>query len=220
LPVGNTYFIRVQTIDNLIRDDSEKFSIITPAIMVTSPAAGSVWLKGTSRAITWNKTGTQDDQVKIQLFKGTALALNIAAAAANSGTFDWAIPATLANAANYNVRITTLDGKVKGASKNFTTASGLLHVTSPASGARWQRGQSHTITWSGEGTLNASVKIQLFKGTALLSTLAATTANDGSFEWTIPASQAAAANYKVRIISLGSQVRGDSALFAITNSSY
>ena len=80
LAAGSNYFIRVQTVDNLIRDDSEKFSIIVPAITVTAPTAGTVWVKGTTKTITWNKLGTQDANVRIQLFRGTAKELDITAA--------------------------------------------------------------------------------------------------------------------------------------------
>jgi hypothetical protein len=161
--------------------------------------------------------GTQDANVKVQLYKGTTKKLDITLSAPNSGTYDWLIPSTLANGV-YSVRITTLDNKVKGKSAQFSIATGRIAVTQPAAGTIWQRGLPHIITWTSEGAVNANVKIQLFKGTALVSTLTANTANDGSFEWTIPANQALAANYKLRIIALDNQVQGDSGRFAIAAS--
>ncbi len=215
LAAGGKYFIRVQTIDNLIRDDSDKFSIIVPAITVTAPTTGTVWAKGTTKTVTWNKAGTQDANVKIQLYRGTTKALDITASTPNSGSFDWAIPATLANG-TYTVRITTLDGKVKGISKSFTIANGMIRVTAPAAGALWQRGVAHAITWSGEGLLNANVRIQLLKGDQV-SAIATTTPNDGSFDWFIPADKALA-NYKIRVTTVDNQVTAKSGIFTITNS--
>ncbi len=215
LATGNNYFVRVSTVDNLVTGDSDRFSIIVPTITVTSPFIGSVWAKNTSKAITWNKFGDQDTNVRIQLFRGTTKALDIKLNTPNSGSYEWAIPATLANAL-YTIRITTLDGKVQGVSKNFTIARGMIRVLAPAVGARWQRGATHAITWSGEGVLNANVKIQLLKGDQV-SAIAATTANDGSFDWTIPANKALA-NYRIRVVTADNLVRGESGIFAITGS--
>ncbi len=216
LATGSNYFVRIRTVDNLVSDYSAKFSIVVPAIAVTAPNFGTTWARGTTKAITWNKIGTQDANVRIQLYKGTAKALDITLNTPNDGSFDWAIPATLANAV-YTVRITTLDGKVKGISKSFTIARGMIKVTAPAAGAHWQRGVVHAITWTGEGALNANVRIQLVKGDQV-STIVATTANDGSFDWTIPANRVVAANYRIRVTTVDNQITAQSGLFAITTS--
>lgn len=215
LAVGSNYFIRVRTVDNLLSDFSDKFSIIVPAITVTSPTSGAVWVRNTTKTITWTRTGTQDANVRIQLFKDGVKKLDITPGAPNSGSYDWAIPATLANGL-YTIRVTTLDGKVKGASKSFSIARGMIRVTEPAAGALWQRGVAHAIAWSGEGSLNASVRIQLFKGTTLVKTISATTANDGGFDWTIPANQALATKYRILVVTVDGKVTGQSGLFAIT----
>ncbi len=215
LATGNNYFIRVRTLDNLISDFSDKFSIIVPVITVTAPVKGTVWAKGTTKTIAWSKVGAQDANAKIQLFRGTSKVLDITLNTPNSGAYDWAIPATLANAI-YTIRITTLDGKVKGTSKSFTITWGSIRVKAPEAGTLWPRGAVHTITWAGEGVLNANVKIQLVKGDQV-STIAATTANDGSFDWFIPANQALTANYRIRITTVDKQVTTQSGLFGITS---
>jgi uncharacterized repeat protein (TIGR03803 family) len=215
LATGSNYFIRVRTLDNLISDYSDKFSIIVPSIIVTAPSLGTVWVKDTTKTITWNKVGTQDANVRIQLFRGTTKILDITPGTANSGAYDWAIPTTLANA-GYTVRITTLDSKVKAISKSFTIARSTIRVTAPAAGALWQRGVVHTITWTGEGVLNANVRIQLVRGDQV-STIAATTANDGSFYWTIPANRLPAANYRIRVTTVDNLVSGQSDKFSITS---
>ncbi|HEX7501877.1 MAG TPA: Ser-Thr-rich GPI-anchored membrane family protein, partial [Acidobacteriota bacterium] len=217
LAVGSTYFIRMQTVDNLLKDDSDKFSIIVPTITVTAPTTGTTWVKNATKTIIWNKLGTQDANVKIQLYMSTTNKLNISLSAPNNGSFDWLIPPTLANG-TYTIRITTLDGKVQGVSKGFAIAAGMIKVTAPTAGAKWFRGMAYDIAWTSEGTVNANVKIQLYKGTTLVKTMAATTPNDGSFEWTIPATQALAANYKVRVTTVDNLVQGNSGVFAIASS--
>ncbi|MCU0608054.1 MAG: GPI anchored serine-threonine rich family protein, partial [Candidatus Edwardsbacteria bacterium] len=122
------YFIRIQTLDNLLRDDSDIFQVIIPKITVTAPTATSVWLKGTSETITWTRIGTMDANVKIHLYLGTVKKLDITTGTANDGSFGWAIPATLA-AGKYTVRVITLDGKVTGKSAEFKIANGRITVT-------------------------------------------------------------------------------------------
>ncbi len=218
LAVGSTYFIKVKTVDNLIYGNSDKFSIIIPTITVTTPIAGTVWVKNATKTITWTKRGTQDANVKIQLFKGTTKKLDITPSTLNSGSFDWTVPATLANG-TYTIRITTLDDKVKGTSQSFTITIGTIKVIQPAAGTVWQRGMVHIITWTKEGDLiNASVKIQILKGTAIISTLTKSTVNDGSYEWTIPSGQALASTYKVRITTVDNLVKADSGKFTISSS--
>jgi hypothetical protein len=121
MAVGKNYFIRVRTLDNLISDFSDRFSIIVPKIYVTAPTAGAVWVRGTTRAITWSKVGTQDANVRILLYKDGIKKLDIALSAPNNGVYDWAIPSSLARGL-YTVRVRTLDGKVTGTSKAFTIA--------------------------------------------------------------------------------------------------
>jgi uncharacterized repeat protein (TIGR03803 family) len=118
LATGSKYFIKVKTMDNLIYDDSDKFSIIVPSITVTAPGPGAVWARNTTGTITWDSRGTQNANVKIQLYKGTAKKLDIILSTPNSGSYDWAIP-SLPPGTDYSIRITTVDGKVKGKSKNF-----------------------------------------------------------------------------------------------------
>ncbi len=210
------YFVRIQTIDNLLRDDSSVFQVIVPSITVTSPTASSVWLKGTSETITWTGKGTLDANVKILLYSGTAKKLDITTGTENDGSYEWDIPASLA-AGKYTVRVVTLDGKVTGKSAEFKIANGRITVTAPAAGAKWQRGQTYAITWTSEGTVNANVKIRLYKGTTLVSTLVATTANDGTWRWAIPAKQALATNYIIRVTAVDNLVTDDSPKFAIVS---
>ena len=210
------YFIRVQTVDNLLRDDSDVFQVIVPRIIITSPTATSVWLKGTNGTITWTRIGTMDPNVKIQLFLDSVKKLDITTGTENDGSYDWAIPATLA-AGWYNVRVITLDGKVTGKSAEFKIANGRITVTAPTAGVKWQRGLTYDITWTSEGAVNANVKIRLYQGTTLLTTLVATTPNDGAWRWTIPARQALATNYIIRVIAVDNLVTGISPKFSIVS---
>lgn len=74
---------------------------------------------------------------------------------------------------------------------------------------------STTITWTANGPMNADVKIHLFRGTTLVQTIVASTANNGSYSWTIRGSLAVGSNYKIRVRTLDNAVTAKSGLFRI-----
>jgi hypothetical protein len=89
-----------------------------------------------------------------------------------------------------------------------------IHITSPAAGASWCRGQSYSITWTSTGAVGASVRIRLMQGTAAVQEITLDTANDGSFDWPVPATTAPG-SYSVRVRSKENSTLDDSAAFAI-----
>jgi hypothetical protein len=59
-------------------------------------------------------------------------------------------------------------------------------VISPNGGETWVAGSSHNITWTSASTI-ANVKIEYSTNAgASYTTIIASTANDGSYPWTIP----------------------------------
>lgn len=99
--------------------------------------------------------------------------------------------------------------------KAFTSPLPTLSVTSPAAGAKWMRGTTQTIVWTGTGAQADTVRIQLYQGTTKVADLAASTENDGSFDWAIPARQAPRTDYSIRVTTTDGKVKGTSAKFAI-----
>jgi len=220
-PASN-YVVRVKTIDNLHFDNSEEFEIsagiVPPSIELTSPNSSSNWISGSTNTITWNKVGTQDANVKIELMKGGSLESTISASTSNDGSFSWTISGSQATGSDYLIRITTLDDQVTDDSSLFTityTASAIT-ITSPTTGVSWNRANTYSINWDSAGSMDSNVKIELIKGGSLNSTISASTANDGSFSWAIPSVQATGSDYLVRITTLDGQVTDDSGVFSIT----
>jgi C1A family cysteine protease len=114
------YAIRVTTTDGKVKGTSAKFTITKPTLTVTAPAASAIWTRGTTRAILWTKNGPQNDLVRIQLIRYGVLIAEISPSTANSGTFDWAIPANTPKGAGFKIRVKTLDNLVKDDSGLFT----------------------------------------------------------------------------------------------------
>lgn len=151
--------------------------------------------------------------VKIELFKGSASAAVIVASTNNTGgPYSWAVPGTLADGADYKVRIScTSDASVYGDSGNFTINGASMSVTSPTGTTVWDNGGTGNIVWA-SNLPSENVKIELFNGATLQTTISASTPNDGSHSWTIPAYATVPqnTNYSIKITTLTSSISGQS----------
>ena len=67
--------------------------------------------------------------------------------------------------------------------------------------------------------MGANVKVELYKGGALNRKMTSSTANDGSYAWTVPSNQALGADYKIKITSTSNTAQSDYSdeYFAIAN---
>ena len=89
-----------------------------------------------------------------------------------------------------------------------------IFVTSPASGSSFIAGTTNTITWTGNFTGEA--KIDLYQSEVFVETISSSTANDGSYEWTISNDMAVGSDYSIVISSvLDSAITDTSDTFTI-----
>ena len=111
----------------------------------------------------------------------------------------------------------------EGTSWVATAAAGsTITVTSPNGGETLSRGSVMPIKWSSTGTPGNYVKIELYNGTTLSSTITTSTSlSAGSFNWTIPSTQAMGSNYTIRITSTTNSAISDTSngTFTITGPS-
>ena len=119
------------------------------------------------------------------------------------GSYSWYIPSTQTLGTDYKIRITSTSSTAitDSSNSNFAITAGTLTVTSPNGGQSWKRGTVHTITWSKSGSTGSYVKIELLKGSVVNRVIISSTANDGSYSWTISSTQTAGTDYKIRITS-------------------
>jgi hypothetical protein len=157
--------------------------------------------------------------VKLELYKGGTLAEMIVSETENDGSHSWHVPTRLSGGSDYKVRVSCAsDTSVYGESGNFTIASsaGTITVTQPASGAVWKKSLAYYIRWT--STVSGNVKIELYRGDNLVSTIKASAQNDGETQWTVPTSLADGSDYSILITSVEtSGVSGRSANFTITH---
>lgn len=193
-------------------------------ISVTNPHSGQTWYRGNTYTITWTKNGSMDSQVKITLYKPdhTTLQTIIAKPTANDGSYDWTIPSSIP-AGQYIVRVKTMDNAVYDDGDVFTiedSTNASIVVTNPHSGDTWTKGQTYTIIWTKNGSMDSQVKITLYKPdhTTLQTIIAKPTANDGSYDWAIPIS-IPEGQYIVRVKTMDNTVYDDGETFTIIENS-
>lgn len=189
-----------------------------PTITLTSPNGGEVLNAGTAENITWTSTDLSPDELlNLEYSTDSGSTWSAAGQSRNDGGMIWTVP--LKPSVLCLVRVTRIASpQVSDVSNSpFSIVGTSITVMAPTAGTKWQRGVVHTITWTKTGALNANVKIRLYKGTVLSLTIVSTTANDGSFNWKIPASLVLANNYKIRVNTVDNLVTGDSGVFSITN---
>lgn len=95
-----------------------------------------------------------------------------------------------------------------------------ITLTSPNGGGTYQRGRNLYINWTSKGLPGQNVSLELLKGGALNTTIAASTYNSGYHTWSIPSGQTVGTDYRVRVnlLSSGASDQSDSD-FAITTNS-
>jgi len=216
-----TYYIRVKTIDNLVYDDSEKFTIkkySAPTLKVVSPGSGVTWTAENSYEITWVKSGDMNSHLKITLYKSDSVTLQniIVDSTLNDGKFRWTIPSGISTG-SYLIKLETIDKAVSGKSGVFrieSTPSPSIFVKKPTKGEKLEKGSTYTIEWEKRGGMDHFVGIWLCKNRAYLIEIIFRTENDGVFRWEIPKSLISG-TYYIKIKTVDGKVSGESEPFYI-----
>jgi hypothetical protein len=89
-------------------------------------------------------------------------------------------------------------------------------VVSPNGGETLTRGTVVPITWSYTGDPGENVKIELYNGSTLSSTITSSTSlSAGSYNWAIPSTQAFGSNYTIKVTSTTNSAISDPGASAI-----
>ena len=166
---------------------SGAFAIGSPAVAVTSPAAGASWVVGTAQVITWNSNLLPTSTVKVQLSRnGGSTFTTLNAAAPNTGSFAWT--ATGAASTTAIVRVVANGAAVNGVSGTFSLVAGSVTVTAPNTAVIWTIGSVRAITWSHNAGPSAQFQIEVSRS-GVWSVIAAAVpgngATSGSYDWTV-----------------------------------
>jgi hypothetical protein len=194
-------------------------SSTSPVITVTSPNGGETWVRGTSKTITWDYSGSPGSTVKIVLMKGSTeagtIASSVSVGSSGHGSYTWPIYATGSTGSDFKVSVQSISQPaIKDVSNNYftlapagtTASSASITVTSPNSGVSWKRGTTHTVTWDYSGSPGSTVKIVLMKGSTEAGTIASSvsvgSSGHGSYTWPIYATGSTGSDFKVSVQSI------------------
>ncbi|MCH8033697.1 MAG: hypothetical protein IH950_08080 [Bacteroidetes bacterium] len=201
IPPGSDYKVKLSHHDfSSVFDFSDNdFTIVGDEVTVTSPNGGENWFLGATKPITWTDNFTEN--VKIELEKGGIPIHTPTTSTQSDGLYNWNIPASLPEGSDYKIKITSLgsDDVFDFSDANFTLSFNIT-VTSPNGGESWQAGTTHQIHWT--DNIAGKVKIDLYKGGVVHSSIKETTASDGTYNWDIPFDFPEGSDYKVLITSL------------------
>ena len=181
-------------------------------ITVTAPNTGPVWEAGTTQTIRWTYTGDLGPEVRLELLKGwdepSIITSETAIGTKGTGSFPWTIPLDLPPGTDYRVQITSKNHPEYTDMSNdpFTIRPApAITVTSPNGGETWEAGTAQTIRWTYEGNTGGFAKIELVAAGAVVATLTPSTAigkgGNGSFTYTMPASQTPGSKYRILVSS-------------------
>ncbi|HEY5998121.1 MAG TPA: Ser-Thr-rich GPI-anchored membrane family protein [bacterium] len=205
---------------------------------LTAPAWAAVWRNdGTAKSITWYCNNIGGD-VNVGLWEGSfgpgplaeeftsALCtqegglgtgclvrrkvLDIATVPCADQEASWIIPADLQPLGSYGIVITPVFYPTVERVAAVTIQQ-ILTLTAPNGGQSVIQGSTRQITWSGSKDLaGATVRIQLYKGAALVRTIATAAPNTGSFYWKVGYAAAPGSDYRIRVSTATPFVAADS----------
>jgi hypothetical protein len=79
-----------------------------------------------------------------------------------------------------------------------------LAILIPSGGETWHHREVYTISWEDPESVDAGMKLELFKGGGLVHTISASTDNDGDYSWLIPAGLEQGSDYQIKLSSVSS----------------
>jgi len=158
-----------------------------PTLAVTSPAGGESWAAGSAHSITWTTTGPVANVRLEYSTNGGAGWTAIAASITNAGTYPWTVPNSVSTACFVRVSEASSGLPTAVSAAPFSIVSPpTIAVTTPNGGEDWPGGTVHNVQWTTTGTVG-DVKIEYSSnGGTGWTTIIASTANDGSYSWTVP----------------------------------
>jgi hypothetical protein len=152
------------------------------SITVTKPALNEPWTKGQTYAITWTKTGSMPNNVRISLRNKTSTAVvqEIVDPAPNTGTYMWTVPASIPEE-EYCIRVRVKTTDISDDSEVFTISASqqppppkypralaltkikpFLKVTQPAGEASCRNGEHLFIRVGTNFVANEKLEIDLY----------------------------------------------------------
>jgi hypothetical protein len=179
-------------------DTSNANAKIRAQFTVTSPDGAEIWTVGDSNNVTWSTVGTVANvKLDYSMDSGATYPNVITASTANAGTYAWTIPDSISTLVRVRVMSTT-DTDAFDASNADLKIRGKFVVSAPNGSENWRIAQVNNITWATTGTIaNVKIYYSMNSGSTYPNVIVASTANTGTYAWTIPDTPSPSARVRV-----------------------
>jgi hypothetical protein len=147
---------------------------VPASLTVTGPAENARVTAPSRVPVTWSSTGNVGSAMKLELLRGSSVVATMATSTPSGvGSYAWTVPATLARATDYTVRVSSVAvPSLNATSAPFAVVDPTLTVTSPTGGQSWTVATPQRVTWTHTGLLTGSVKVELTREGRTVATLA------------------------------------------------
>jgi len=201
VPDGNNFSVKITSqTDSRISTIINGITLKSPQISITSPVNAETWNTDKEYNVSWQYA--VNENVKIELLKGSTLVRVLAATIQNSGNTKVTVPyqTGFVAANDYKIRIAGITHpEIASESAPFVINVPQISILSPVSNGNVIVGTNQDISWNYVSSNN--VKIDLYKGGVWKKTITTSTPNTGSFSWAVTKDLQLlpAADYKIRI---------------------
>ncbi len=183
---SNNCKVKISDVANPSTNDESdnSFSIIQPAISVTTPNGSESWLVGSTQDITWTSSNVSNVKIEYSTDSGVSW-ITIIDSTSSSGNYSWTIPNTPSNNCKVKISDVTNLSIYDESDSVFSIIQPSVTVISPNGGEGWQIGTVQNIIWSSSSVDNVKIEYTTNNGSSW-NTIIGSTLSDGTYEWTIP----------------------------------
>ena len=218
-PTSSCYKVGISAMSGHVYAYSGCFTIngCTPAIDVTYPDGGQTLYLGHDCNVSWTSSACMNENVKIELYKGTSMVHQFESGTANDGTqtVNFPVDGAIVAGSDYRIAISAVDMDPWNFSASyFSLVKPTITATAPAGGANFDPGDSCPIVWTSNMVLGV-IQIDLYANDTMLMQLAAGAPNTGNMAWTIPTLLPAGSRYQIGLSAMGGHVYGFTDYFTV-----
>ena len=184
-------------------------------LSLTNPGSGDSFTAGSSVPISWTSNNIAGN-IRIELIRVTSTVQTLINSTPNDGIQTVNIPAYLATANDYAIRISSVnDPSISDLGQNFTITAPYIAVSDPTSGTSFSSNTDATVSWA--SNISGNVRIDLYRNQALVQNLVGSTPGDGSQSVSLPSVATSFTNYQIKVTNVSDPSITDySDEFAIT----
>jgi len=209
----------ITRIDDLLWYEVLGSPFVPKSITVTQPNGGETLQAGLVFPIQWTSTGAVNNVEIDYSLDGGGSWIVVVPAAANNGSFNWAVPEASTDSALVRVSEAGSPDTSDVSDAFFTIVPTGVTVNTPNGGESYFGGTTQTITWSSTGIVDfVDLDYSLDDGVSWQS-IAVAVANSGTFNWTVPNVTTNSARIRVTSSSNSAVTDISDAIFSIFSTS-